>query len=346
MKDINYYMVRAIDNDEALENFTKNNIVAIGWSDFNFSNYGSSDDVIKELDYLDRISPQVAGRHRGQIARFFEIKKEDRILVPYWNSICLCIAKGKRKYNEKKYSLDQSNEHEVEYLVNEKNEIIAIPRDSLSEGLQRRIRVRGMTINSLNEFAEEIESYVNRAQTQRETFSWKINIEEKKEKEMIAFRNKLLDNIRNGNTNLKAGGIGLELLVKELLTIEGYNAYIPSKQTFPSFADADVVASKADKFAEIKILVQVKHHFGVSGSWGIEQLLEIKKCLPEEYKDYRLIFITSADVSKETEKLADENDVYIIDGENLVLWLTEQIKQIANETKYKLGILEIPQIIM
>lgn len=346
MSDYNYYMVRSIENSSNhLNNFTNNNIVAVGWSNINFSQFDKPNQVISQLGYLNEISPQTAGRHKGQIRRFFEIKKNDRIIVPYWDSVCLAIATGQKKYNQKNGSIDQANEADVNYLRDADHKLIIIPRDSLSEGLQRRIRVRGMTISDLNEFQEEIELFFNKAQSEKIAFSWKIKIEEKQKTEIDNFKLRLLANIRNGNTNLKTGSIGLEKLIKELLTIEGYTAYIPSKRAFPSYADADVIAVKADKFQESKILFQIKHHQGLSDSWGIKQLLEIKKQLPEEYKDHKLVFITTADVSAEVDKFADDNDVYVIDGNELVNWIAELIKSIRSETKGKLGIIETPQVI-
>jgi len=202
-----------------------------------------------------------------------------------------------------------------------------------------------MTISDLNEFADEIERYFQKGITQKIAFSWKEGLEEIQNEKISNFKNKLLENIQSGNTNLKTGGIGLEQLVLELVTIEGYNAYIPSKQAFPSYADADIIAIKADKFSESKLLIQIKHHSGISGTWGIEQVLEIKKCLPEEYQNHKLIFITSADISEEVESLAEKNDVSVLDGNDLVNWIAEILKKISNETKLKLGIIEIPQII-
>lgn len=346
MNTNNYYLVRSIKNwSEYLDNFTKNNVVAVGWSHINFSVLANPSQVFKQLTHLNNSHPQSAGREKSQITRFFNIKSGDRVIVPYWDSICLAIATGEKKYNENNYKIDQANEANVEYLRDSNNKLILISRDSLSEGLQRRIRVRGMTINDLNEFQEEIESFFDKAQSEKTTFSWKTRIEEKQKIEVDNFKSKLLANIRNGNTNLKTGGIGLENLIKELLTIEGYEAYIPSKRAFPSYADADIIAIKADKFYESKILFQVKHHQGLSDAWGIEQLLEIKRQLPEEYKDHKLVFITSADISDEVERIADNNDVYVIDGGELINWIAESIKHMQYETKSKLGIIEIPQII-
>lgn len=346
MREPNYFMVRSIDkSEEALGNFTDNGIVAVGWSDVNFLEYKDPEEIFANLPYMASIAPQTAGRHKGQIVRFLSIKKNDRIIVPFWDTVCLAKATGSRRYNEHNHDTDQANETSVEYLRTESNELLLIPRDSLSEGLQRRLRVRGMTISNLNEFAEEIEGYFKKGSLEKVAYSWKEGFEEIQQEKIIAFKSRLLENIRSGYTNLKTGGIGLEQLILELVTIEGYKAYIPSKQTFPSLADADVVAVKADKFSESKLLFQIKHHSGVSGTWGIEQLLEIKKRLPDEFLSHKLVFVTSANVSQEVEKLSENNDVTVIDGNELVNWISELIKQISGNVKVKLGIIEIPQVL-
>lgn len=345
MNDINYYLVRAIDNSQqCLDNFIDNNVVAVGWSDVNFLNYKHVDEIFDNLEYLNDIAPQVAGRHRGQIIRFLNIKKNDRVVVPYWNSICLATVTGKRNYNNNTYNLDQSNEISVQYLRNNSNELIFIPRDSLSEGLQRRIRVRGMTVNDLNEFSDEIEKYFNKGITDKLSYSWIEGLEDIQKNILDDFKSKLLENIQNGYTNLKAGGIGLEQLVNELIEIEGYKANILAKKTFPSHADADIEAIKADKFSETKLLIQVKHHSGVSGLKGVEQLIEIKNSLPEMYNNHKMIFVTSADVSQEVVEKSESNDIAVITGTELVSWITDSIKYLKYDTKMRLGIIEIPQI--
>lgn len=346
MENVNYFMVRPINNSEkCVTNFTNNSIVAVGWSDINFSEQNSSKEIFNKLPYLKDMAPQAAGRHRSQIDRFLNIRENDRILVPHWDSICLALARNQRKYNESTYEIDQSNELFVEYLKDSKGEILSIPRDSISEGLQRRIRVRGMTISDLNEFYLEIENLFEVAKKEKTAYSWKDGIEEIRCGREKTFKASLLKNIQSGNTNLKTGGIGLERLILELIESEGYKAYILGKQTFPSFADADVVAVKADRFVESKLLFQVKHHSGISDSWGIEQLLEIKKQLPEIYKSHKLVFVTSADVGSTLIEKAENNDVVVLNGIDLVDWIYDSLKKISNETKYKLGIIEFPETI-
>lgn len=347
MSEPNYFMVRALQNTETyLRNFTENGIVAIGWSDVDFTAYAKPEEIFRDLSYLKQVSPQTAGRHQNEILRFLRMKNNDRIIVPYGDCIVLAIATGEKRYNKKCYDLDQANEASVTYLLTEDRKLLYIPRDSLSEALQRRLRVRGMTISDLNEFRGELDRFFEKGISEKVAYSWNAGVEEYKNAQDALFRTKLLQSIREGNTNLKTGGIGLERLVQALAEIEGYDSSVLGKATFPSFADADVIATKVDRFSsETHILFQVKHHSGTSDSYGIDQLLEIKKCLPDQYKSHILVFVTSADVDSVVRAKSEMNDVQIIDGAGLVDWIMDAFDELSPEIKRSLGIIEIPQVI-
>jgi len=348
MDEMKYFMVRPKNNNpEMIKNFLDNGVVAVGWSGVDLSKYLSIDDLFLDpkMNYLNEISQQTAGRHKAQIMRFLSINEGNKVVIPVSGGIFLAIATKQRKYIPEQIGNDQANAVIVDYVKGENNEVLYISRDSLSEGLQRRLRVRGMTISNLNEFGEEIEKYFIKGQIEKIAYSWNEDIESLQNGKVLEFKKKLLDNIRFGKTNLKTGGIGLENLVKELTELEGYSSNIPSKRAFPSFADADVIAVKADKFSESKLLFQIKHHSGVSGAWGISQLLEIKKTLPDDFLNHQLVFITSADIAEDVEKISEDNNIIVIDGEALVDWIYELIDKISRTTKLKLGIIEIPQIL-
>lgn len=344
MERSNYIMVRP--NTKNPSNFLDNGIVAVGWSSVNFSNFSGTENLFsdKKMSYLKKIAPQSAGRYRGQISRFQNISEGDRLIIPAWDCFCLAIATKERTYNEEQIGADQANELHVSYLRGTDGNLLHIPRDYLSEGLQRRMRVRGMTVTDLNGFSEELCNFFDQAIREHTVYRWEDELEKKKEINISTFKNKLLNNIQSGKTNLKTGGIGLEKLVLELVRLEGYeNPYIPSKRFFPSFADADIIASKTDMFSDINLLIQIKHHSGVSNDWGISQLLEIKKIA--DFENYKLVFVTSAAVSKEVLDRSEENDITVIDGISLVDWIYKLLDEIPFLIKQQLGILESPQIL-
>jgi restriction system protein len=235
-------------------------------------------------------------------------------------------------------SLDLSNQRRVDYL-RVKGSVVFVPRYELSEGLQRRLRVRGTTVSDLYEFGEEIETLFD-----KENFGW-LSRFEKAQKDLIsAFKTKLLQNLREGNTNLEAGGVGLEYLVRELLEIEGYQAQVLSKRAFSEFADADIRASRADRFGEINLLVQVKHHTGITDTWGAKQLAEIHRQQPTKYPDYKLVLVSTAEASDELREMCEKQDIILFTGSDLASWIFEAIPKLDPKTRIKLGMSNVPKL--
>jgi predicted Mrr-cat superfamily restriction endonuclease len=337
-----YFMVRAMNSTENdFKVFFDNNVVSVGWSEIDFTKYSKEQtaelvEAIEEEYYASPdILPQVLGRQLNQVHRYHTINAGDFIIIPFNSSIRLAIADEKIIYDKSAYEFDLANQRKVMYLYSG-NTFKTIPRDSLSEALQRRLRVRGSTVSDLYEFKDEIEKLFS-----KDTYSWTSDFEERENQLRVMLKEKLVQNIREGNTNLKTGGLGLELLVKELIEQEGYKAEILAKQTFSANGDADVYAVKSDKFKETKILIQVKHHYGYTNDWGLTQLNEIKRS--EEYKDHKFIFVTSANISDEVRNLAGESDIEVMDGKELAEWIIENLNKLSVETKIKLGISSIPQ---
>lgn len=135
----------------------------------------------------------------------------------------------------------------------------------------------------------------------------------------------------------------MEKLVAALFECEGYKTAIPSKKHFAGWSDADIKAEKSDKFSETKILVQVKHHSGVSGKYGIDQLQEIQKHT-HEYNDYMLIFITTAQIAQEVRDKGERCGIILMDGAELVDWLFTYIDDLGEEMKTQLRISSVPYL--
>ena len=85
----------------------------------------------------------------NEVKRFKLIKDGDYILVPYYNYVVIAEATSEEKYSDEDKSQDLSNQKIVRYRLVDDNERLMIPRNELSEGLQRRIRVRGSTVSNL-----------------------------------------------------------------------------------------------------------------------------------------------------------------------------------------------------
>ena len=340
----NYFMIRAMNSQvKDFKVFFENKVVAVGWSEIDFSDFQKTDGnelkkEVKKVYYSSKDwHPPLVGKKLNEVKRFHTINKGDYIIIPYWNSIRLAIAKDEHIYSKKAYDLDLANQIKVDYLLT-KDDFKTIPRNSLSEGLQRRLRVRGSTVSDLYEFRDEIEQIF-----EKENYSWTSAYEEKENELIISLKSKLFKNIQNGTTNLTTGGIGLEHLVKELFECEGYHANVLAKTAFPEYGDADVLAVKSDRFQETKILIQVKHHSGYTDSWGIEQLKKIKEL--SAYEDYKFMLVTSAKISEKIKEKADTLDIVTVDGLELIDWIFENIDNINIGTKTKLGISSVPQIV-
>lgn len=315
--------------------FVNKDIVAIGWSWVDFTQHTNANEIISVIG-------QHIGRWGNQIRRFVGMKQGDVVVVPLYKSVAIGIATDEMFYSAENKPNDRSNQRGVKFLKDGKGKPLLIPRTLFDGAFQSRLKNR-ITVSNITEFKAQLEEHI------RDLNLGKILSSNEKANEKIKkleddFKQTLLKNIRNGKTRLQAGGVGLENLVKELLHIHGYEADVLSKRAFSSFADADVIASKSDGFVETKLLVQVKHHHGVASKWGIQQLEEIKNQDKGDYSDYQLMLITSAAVSENLRIYADERDISIIDGDELVNLIFDSINKLSDETKIKLGICEVPQI--
>jgi len=328
-----YYLVRTIP--ELIEK----DIVGLGWVDFNFGEIGEPEEAIRQIEEKDGI-----GRYGNQIRRFFAIADGDVVVAPLPYFVVIGKAVGGLFYDSACFEDDRANQRRVSFPRDAEGKLITIPRASFSEAFQRRLRVMGMAVNDLGEFADEIQAALS-SLGNGSNHSWANQIQTEIGKQQEKFKKKLLENIQSGKTNLQTGGTGLENLVCELLTIEGYKARVLSKQHFESFADADVQASRDDRCTVVNLLVQVKHHHGYSDSYGIQQLEEIKKAHQGEYDDHQFVFVTSALMDENVSKEALDSGIKVIDGLQLADWISEHIGRLKKETKLALGISEVPAVI-
>ncbi len=166
------------------------------------------------------------------------------------------------------------------------------------------------------------------------------------EGQMVSWQDQLLKNIRNGKTNLEAGGRGLEKLIKCLLDLEGYKAEILSKRRFKDLGDADIEANRSDFFGDHqRLLVQVKHHSGQSDAWGAQQLTAILETEKKVFAEHRLVLVTTADASPELVEFCEQQDVILITGVELVKWIYEHIDRVPLEWRALLGISRTGEIL-
>ncbi len=340
--DKQYLMVRAMTSQEIhFKEFFDNSIVAVGWSSVRFSDYDNPEDLreaVRKYYYSEKSGPLVS-KNLNECVRFKKIKTGDKIIVPYYSGIALAIAEKEELYSDNALQIDLANQHRVSYLYKE-GTVLSVPRNNLSEGFQRRLRVPGMSVSDLSEFSDEIEKLFENP----EAYSYSGAAKQKEDALQKEFMQELLRNIQGGKTNLQTGGIGMENLIEELFKCEGYSAKVLPKTSFKGSADADIEAERCDDFSSIKIYAQVKHHGGYSGREGINQIIQAIQTRIEKGEEYRGIFITSASVSKDDKKYAEDNNITVIDGEQLVEIITSNLSRLSKNTITKLGVVMVPSI--
>jgi restriction system protein len=329
-----YFLVRTTPD------LVERGLVGVGWSEFRFDQIGDAETAIQAI--IDKWGS--VRRWGNQIRRFYGVGEGDCVVAPLPYAVAIGTATGGLIFDEASVPVDRANQRKVTFPRDSDGRVITIPRTSFSEAFQRRLRVQGMTVNDLGEFSDEIEE-ARASLLSGADYTWQNQVLAQLSRQQDAFKRNLLANIQEGRTNLQTGGVGLENLVRELLEAEGYKARVLSKRQFGSFADADVQASRADRCASVKLLVQVKHHQGFSNEQGIRQLEEIRKAHAGEYDDHNVVFVTSASVSEELRKAAELANVTVLAGLDLADWISDQIDRLSPKSKLALGIYEVPAVI-
>lgn len=312
----------------------KQNKIGIGWSKVDFSQFNSSKDLIKALK---KEHPKFS-RARRQVERFFNLKQGDVIIVPGYKSIHIAIVSGEKTFNPDFDKGHGANQITVDYLQQKDGKLLRIARSDLTEGLERRLRIR-QTVANLNAFAIELETLIEK----KDSFSIESEYLQKLDTTQGLFKTELLKRLRKGNTHLDAGGFGLEKLIKELLRLEGYiDIKTPSKREQKGVADVDIIAKSASNPLAPTLLIQVKHHRGESSNHAIKQLVAYEH---EEDMNAQRWMITTANISDQTEKEAEIEGINVMSGDEFVEWLSEHLINLSDDTKMRLGVGVLPMFI-
>lgn len=308
-----------------------------GRAKVDFSEY---ENISQVIDEINKLYPEGIGRKKNSVKRFFNLKKGDIVLVPIPNAITLGVVNGKKYFDSNEIKNKACNLISVNFFRTNEGRIVRIPRKSLTQGLESRLRLRQSNAD-LTEFKDEIVRIIESIKING-AYKQETHILERVAEEEDKFKHDLLVSITSGTTWLSAGGNGLEKLIKELLIIEGYTANIQSKRQTSDISDIDILARRIDRFSESNLMIQVKHHSNISSSHGLTQLIAFNDF---EDVDYQKWFITTANVSEETLELALQNNIKVMIGSEFVDWLYQHIDDLSKVTKQQLGIIEIPLLL-
>ena len=317
------------------------NQIGYGWENIDFSSYSTDKELIEKGFNQQGYN---LGRKTKQVKRYFNLKENDIVITPVSGAIAIAIVEGRKTYIKNPPEKYSNNRINVKYLSSSDKNIF-IPRKSLTTALQSRLKIR-MSIANLNEFRDEINKHIE-ALDKGEIHTWAKEVEQKEEESANLFKSELLERLKNGKKiGLSSGGYGLEKLVQELLNIQGYQAKISAKNANSGIDDVDVIATKINELtSDIECLfVQVKHHNGNTSNWGIKQLIEYDTN-KHDYTFYRKILITTGKLSDEDKKLAQDNEIIVREGDSLVEWIYDNIKNLSSNTKDSLGITTRPSLL-
>ena len=323
--------------DTHIEYLAANDVVAIGWKGLDLTH--ASDEEIRQ-HVAQWYSGSQLGKHCTQMRRFRDMQVGDDALVPLAYGVLLArIAGEEGSYVPEQGSQHRANQRTVDFYKDDDGEVVVIPRSALSEGLQRRLNVRGTYCQDLADFAEEIDGL----------FEGRTLESDDAEAEALALRqfsSDLLERLRDGSSRLRTGGRGLEELVRELFAVDGYRSRILSKREFAGHADADILAERDDILGSTKVYVQVKNHWGTSGGNGLQQLKKLRESAQVDDAD-RLVLLSTGTFPPDIEEQAakSEVEVELIDGEGFVELLRQRLPELDRAWWQTLRISSVPKLL-
>ena len=326
---MHYWLHRITGGDNALplsEELFKKGYISIGWCDFSDeahlntikSSWGQFETLFSGWTPIPR--------NRYNLWRFVnDMKPGDIVVVPFSYSFAVCeIADDVIYTNE---SIDPEllidwNGNKVTlkedgYLYNSENGLVdlgfyrkvkiivkeRIPRaEYADQALFSRMKIR-QTNADITDIGSSIQEAIKRFEEKKPIYLKSSIIEETWKT--------VLHNIRKLQNDMK-----FEQLVQWYLeSIGGTGIYTPAKnESSTEDGDADRVAF-FEKIG-VAIMVQAKKHTAETDDWAVTQIKMFKKNhLFDRYKTILWVISTCDSFSEEAQKLAEENEVRLINGE-------------------------------
>lgn len=334
--EIHYVLVRSP------EHLSGEGCIGYGWDADDFRGFAS------ETELIARFKGR-CGRRLNQIRRYYNLKTGDIVVVPVSRAILIGRVTGERTFHPQARDARRSaNRLSVDFVrAPGSSKPARIPRVDIKGGFAGRLRIR-QAIVDLNRFRPEIDQLVRNIESNRGT-DRKAAYDRRNDKALERFRDELGRRLTNGDNFLQAGGRGLELLVRALLECEGYDVEILGKKGQPRGVDIDLEATMGG-IVSYKLLVQVKHHRNVSGEHGINQLVNHITAHQDDDQDTNQVtaylFVTTADdIEEAARKLAEDNDIFIVNHATLVEWITDRISEMPPDALASLNVANAPQFL-
>ncbi len=289
----------------------KNKQIVIGWSetrdllfDKALDRNGFKDILVKQYpSYIG--NPYSLGQGTGYLWRFIkEMKIGDYAIVPISKAFYIGEITSDLIFIPEKINEDTAIRRNVKWM-NNGNSVL---RDYCSAGLVSRLKYQGTCVNA-SDLIEDIENAM--------TFSQKNSLPD--------FRNQLNEKLKQEASSLLISDKSFlddskfEKLVRKLMIgLGAKTSIIPPKTKYKnSIADVDVIADFIH--LGIKIYIQVKKHKIESDEHAVNQLIEAMKIdNPDGTQPIFGWVVTSARFNDNAEKLANDNGIRIVNGEDFV----------------------------
>ena len=335
---VNYFLHRIKGGDNALplaRTLLNKGYLTIGWSDFSDEEYlhkisrepnGINDVYLAEYGYLPR--------NRWNLWRFIcDMKKGDIILVPQPYTFSLYVISDDIVYTNKSFDKELlADDQNVRYSLRDGKFLYDshgrctdigfyrrvspvpsgqdIPRWEYADAaLTSRMKIR-QTNSCITDLRTSVDNALERWRDQKP-----LNLKSQLRSDLVNPVLKLLQTQLNEDK--------FEALVVQLMKTLGAEIEPHAKnETSTEQGDADCVAIFND--IKVAILIQVKHHTETTESWAVEQIEAFRKNHNyDEYTTAMWVISTCSQYSETAIKMAEDEGVRLIDGEEFASMLLE-----------------------
>jgi len=311
--------------------------LSTGWQCLAEDEKEKIDDLLKNTTDFDQVTNlKFAGcRNRCSLQRFSKLKKGDWVVVPGYKMFSIyeveespisvqklvlpdsfkdSFGKIIKKSEAGFLAYEDSKIIDIGFLVKVKPIKADISRSQYADSaLTSRLKVRQTNV-WINDLRKSVESSLSNAEKKTP-----INIHN----EII---NNSVETVLNSVKKITDPD-KLEKLVKWYFSkIGASKVEIPAKHNSEKdgYEDADVIATF--ELLKLVVYVQVKKHYGTTEDWGVKQIKEYKEKHTDKIDDYSVcawVLSTANEFNENAIRLADENDIRLINGEDFATMLLE-----------------------